>query len=306
MKRILPIAFLFLLGCVYSYSQAPVQIDPAIAAQHLLDHPKPIYPAIARAARVMGTVVVLVVIDENGRVADESVVSGPPMLQSATLEGIRQFMFSPFTQDGKPVEAITAVGIGFATNGGPSRGDVFVLKDLKMDEGMKKRGDFLASYSTCNRQVQQSPPNPNAIKSCQDAVRKAETPPSGAPARRSAYVAYATALLQTGKTAEAIQAGNSAIAASNSIPNNVLGASAAYAVTAEALALAGNLQQADAYFSSAEKYARKAIGFTQPHSQLREQRSQTLKALLEYHAKILDKMGNRKEAEKKQKGAAKL
>lgn len=72
------------------------------------------------------------------------------------------------------------------------------------------------------------------------------------------------------------------------------------------MALTGNLSEADKDFSIAEKYAHKAVNEMSSHSAAREQRSQTLKVLLEYHAKILTKMGQQKEAQKKLKEAAKF
>src|ERR1044072_5288225 len=51
--------------------------------------PKPAYPAIARAAHASGTVVVQVVIDENGNVISAHAVSGHPLLQGAAVGGAR-------------------------------------------------------------------------------------------------------------------------------------------------------------------------------------------------------------------------
>lgn len=302
MKRVVLFAFLFLLGCLYSNAQTPVQIDPQVAAQHLLPSPMPIYPAIARAAHIQGIVLLLIVIDENGRVVDEAVVSGPPMLQGAAVEGVRQFTYSPFQQNGKPVEVATAVGIGFAYRSG----SVSVLNNLTIDKGLKPRIEFLASYMACNRQVPQPTANSQAVELCHDAEQKAEMLPSNTDGRRAAYVAYATALLHDGKPAAAIDPGKRAISAAETTSYDPAAASAAYAVTGEALALTGNLQEADRDFSTAEKYAQKAIGATSPQSPLREQRSQTLKAMLEYHATILAKLGKQEDAKKKLKEAAKL
>ena len=47
--------------------------------------PKPAYPPIARAAHASGTVVVQVLIDENGNVISARAVSGHPLLQAVAV-----------------------------------------------------------------------------------------------------------------------------------------------------------------------------------------------------------------------------
>src|SRR5689334_6326913 len=57
--------------------------------------PKPAYPPIARAAHAAGTVVVQVLIDENGSVVSAKAVSGHPLLQAVAVAAARQARFSP-------------------------------------------------------------------------------------------------------------------------------------------------------------------------------------------------------------------
>jgi TonB family protein len=53
----------------------------------------PVYPPIARQARIMGDVKVQLGIRRDGSVASAEVVSGPPMLQQAALESVRKSAF---------------------------------------------------------------------------------------------------------------------------------------------------------------------------------------------------------------------
>ena len=55
-----------------------------------LSLPHPPYPAIARAARASGTVVVQVTIDENGQVISARAVSGHPLLQAVAVAAARR------------------------------------------------------------------------------------------------------------------------------------------------------------------------------------------------------------------------
>lgn len=75
--------------------------------------PKPAYPAIARAARASGTVVVQVLIDENGRVVSASAVSGHPLLQAVAVGAARQARFSPTKLSGQPVKVTGVIQYNF-------------------------------------------------------------------------------------------------------------------------------------------------------------------------------------------------
>ena len=66
--------------------------------------PKPQYPPIARAAHAAGTVVVQVLIDENGSVVSAKAVSGHPLLQAVAVAAARQARFSPTKLSGQPVK----------------------------------------------------------------------------------------------------------------------------------------------------------------------------------------------------------
>ena len=75
--------------------------------------PKPAYPPIARAARAAGTVVVQVLIDENGNVVSAHAVSGHPLLQGAAVGAARQAKFSPTKLSGQPVKVTGVIQYNF-------------------------------------------------------------------------------------------------------------------------------------------------------------------------------------------------
>ncbi len=75
--------------------------------------PKPAYPPIARAARASGTVVVQVLIDENGNVVSASAVSGHPLLQAVAVGAARQARFSPTKLSGQPVKVTGVIQYNF-------------------------------------------------------------------------------------------------------------------------------------------------------------------------------------------------
>ncbi len=78
-----------------------------------LELPKPAYPLIARAAHASGTVVVQVLIDEEGNVVSARAVSGHPLLQAASVAAARQAKFEPMTLAGEPVKVTGVIQYNF-------------------------------------------------------------------------------------------------------------------------------------------------------------------------------------------------
>lgn len=73
----------------------------------------PVYPMLAKNQHIEGDVRVDALIDASGRVSDMKVVSGPPLLQQAAMDALRQWKYQPATLDGKPVPMHLTVTIQF-------------------------------------------------------------------------------------------------------------------------------------------------------------------------------------------------
>lgn len=69
-----------------------------------LSLPQPTYPAVAKAAKASGTVIVQVLVDEKGNVVTARAVSGHPLLQAAAVAAARTATFPPTKLSGKPVK----------------------------------------------------------------------------------------------------------------------------------------------------------------------------------------------------------
>ncbi|HZT57614.1 MAG TPA: TonB family protein [Pyrinomonadaceae bacterium] len=78
-----------------------------------ISKPPPVYPAIAKAARAQGTVVVQITVDESGRVISASAISGNPLLQQAAVSAVRNWRFSPTMLTGQPVKVTGTVTVNF-------------------------------------------------------------------------------------------------------------------------------------------------------------------------------------------------
>jgi len=77
--------------------------------------PQPAYPAIARVAHISGTVLVQVLIDEQGNVAAARAVEGHPLLQAVCVAAARQAKFTPTLLEGEPVKVAGVIQYNFVS-----------------------------------------------------------------------------------------------------------------------------------------------------------------------------------------------
>jgi TonB family protein len=77
--------------------------------------PKPEYPAFARQSRAGGTVLVRVIVDEKGNVAEIVSVSGHPALVEAAAKAARKAKFTPTAIAGQPVRVTGLITYNFVS-----------------------------------------------------------------------------------------------------------------------------------------------------------------------------------------------
>jgi periplasmic protein TonB len=95
------------------HPQGLVHVSTGVAAGMAISTPPPIYPAIARAARMEGTVILQATISKSGTIEGLHVVSGPPMLRQAALDAVQQWRYRPYLLNGEPVEVETTINVNF-------------------------------------------------------------------------------------------------------------------------------------------------------------------------------------------------
>jgi len=79
----------------------------------LLRDIKPVYPPLARAARISGLVRLESIIGKDGRIQSMRVVSGHPLLTQAAIDAVRQWLYRPTLLNGDPVEVILQIDVNF-------------------------------------------------------------------------------------------------------------------------------------------------------------------------------------------------
>src|SRR5580658_4917576 len=94
-----------------------VAISAGVAAGMLLQKTVPMYPPIAKAARVSGTVVLQATISKTGTIENLRIVSGPAMLQQSAMDAVRSWRYRPYLLNGDPVEVETTVNVVFTLGG---------------------------------------------------------------------------------------------------------------------------------------------------------------------------------------------
>jgi len=84
-----------------------------VQAANLIEQVNPIYPPLARQARIQGVVVMEAVISKEGSIESLRVVTGHPLLNQAALDAVKQWKYRPTLLNGEPVEVITTVTVTF-------------------------------------------------------------------------------------------------------------------------------------------------------------------------------------------------
>ena len=91
------------------------KIEGGVLNGKALALPQPAYPPLARAAHVSGTVMVQVLIDEQGNVSAAHAVDGHPLLQSVCVAAAREAKFSPTLLEGEPVRVTGVIQYNFVS-----------------------------------------------------------------------------------------------------------------------------------------------------------------------------------------------
>ncbi len=73
----------------------------------------PLYPPLAKAARISGVVRLIGTIGKDGTIQNLQIVSGHPMLARAAVEAVEQWVYKPTLLNGNPVEVIAPIEVNF-------------------------------------------------------------------------------------------------------------------------------------------------------------------------------------------------
>lgn len=97
-----------------SDASPPIRVRTSEQARRLLESALPAYPALARQARLQGTVRLDLTINPEGRVTAAQVLAGHPLLVPAALDAVKSRVYSPAIVNGAPVSVETTVDVNFS------------------------------------------------------------------------------------------------------------------------------------------------------------------------------------------------
>jgi periplasmic protein TonB len=101
---------------------APATTAPPVRVSHmdegdLVRKTLPVYPPLARMARIQGQVVLQAVISKQGVIENLKVLAGHPMLVPAAINAVRQWRYRPYVLNNEPVEVETQITVNFSLAG---------------------------------------------------------------------------------------------------------------------------------------------------------------------------------------------
>jgi protein TonB len=90
-----------------------IKIGGSVQQAKLVRQPHPVYPPLAKQARIQGTVKLSAIISKDGTIQKLEVISGHPLLVPAALEAVKQWVYQPTLLNQEPVEVITQIDVNF-------------------------------------------------------------------------------------------------------------------------------------------------------------------------------------------------
>lgn len=90
-----------------------IRVGGQVQQARLVSQPKPVYPPLAKQARIQGTVRLEAVISKTGTIEELRVVSGHPLLVQSALDAVRQWRYQPTFLNNEPVEVATTIDVNF-------------------------------------------------------------------------------------------------------------------------------------------------------------------------------------------------
>jgi TonB family protein len=271
-----------------------VSFGSAVAANNLIKKKEPVYPPIAKTARIQGTVVLKIVISEGGAVTGVDYVSGPPLLIRAAMDAVKQWQYKPFTLNGKDVQASTTVDVVFSLG----------IPDAQYKAEIENNRKYFQLQGECRERIKEND-GAAAIAMCKGALDAVEKlPPESQIERATAWTNYGRALAVALRIPDALAAYQQAltIASSKFHPDDAdLGY--AYFHVADAQHLLGQLQEAQSNFELAVSTLERARARKGATDFEINEYSVSLEHILQSYIPILQQTGQTDKARKMQEKA---
>jgi len=276
-------------------SFAPVAVDSQTAEQHLQADPNLGIAPIAKLAHVVGDVAIQVKVNRAGRVVGAVALSGPPMLVGTAMDSVRQWTYSPFTENGQPVYATTVVKVSYTEQTPLEKGESRQLQD------------YYHAQAECMMSERQHEKAAAIAKTCAKFSKAADALPAEQFEweRRKAYTEASNGYLHNNQPDLALAEAEKAVVLVKSGEDDSQSIALAYGARALAEVQLHNLSAAQVDLATAEQAERGAILTIQSET-MKKAYTSVLKSLLETQAQVLSSENKAAEAKVKSDEAAKL
>jgi protein TonB len=91
----------------------PIRVSEGVQMAKLINRVMPIYPPLAKSARISGVVHLIGIISKDGTIRDLKVISGHPLLTKAALDAVSQWVYKPTLLSNEAVEVIAPIDVNF-------------------------------------------------------------------------------------------------------------------------------------------------------------------------------------------------
>ncbi len=90
-----------------------IRVGGNVQQAKLVNQVLPLYPPLAKSARIQGTVRLDALISKEGTIQNLRVLSGHPLLVQSAMDAVRQWRYQPTLLNGEPVEVVTTIDVVF-------------------------------------------------------------------------------------------------------------------------------------------------------------------------------------------------
>jgi protein TonB len=93
-----------------------IKVGGNVQGAMILKKIAPVYPQLAKSARVSGVVHLSAVIAKDGTIQELKVINGPALLITAAVDAVKQWVYRPTMLNGEAVQVETTIDVNFTLN----------------------------------------------------------------------------------------------------------------------------------------------------------------------------------------------
>jgi protein TonB len=93
-----------------------IKVGGNVQGAMILRKTPPVYPQLAKSARVSGVVHLAAIIAKDGTIQELHSLGGPALLIQAAMDAVKTWIYKPTMLNGEPVQVETTIDVNFTLN----------------------------------------------------------------------------------------------------------------------------------------------------------------------------------------------